>query len=363
MEKIKDKINLKYILIVSIIVLVILITQNRALAYHMSYTEKEEKANKMMYDIEDYRNELNDKGHPDFILDELYHNATTYYLELNLVKLEEIASLAKERKNRVLKINSFIEKTKENIDKFDNDERLNTTKYKQDMINISKLVLNRQYDQAYTLAIDIETDLELIALDYILESELIVKELKDNQLPSSYLSDRLKSIKDAFKPLETTELSSKLQQLNNNLKKNYGLGLIRDVKTEKVEFIDYSLILKGSEEIKYRRDQILEINTKTKEIENKIKTYATQEIDTSDSIKSFNKSITYFKDENFDKSEFYIVEAETKLESAKAHLTVTRVIAKESIWFIKRNWKKIIVIILIISILGHITTKKRGLTF
>ncbi|MBU2634610.1 MAG: hypothetical protein KJ674_05195, partial [Nanoarchaeota archaeon] len=149
-------------------------------------------------------------------------------------------------------------------------------------------------------------------------------------------------------------------RINNTLKKQYALGLIGDLKNRiyKSDFIDYIVILRNTDEIKYKKIQLFEIKDMIDVLEIKIQEYEEEGVDVSEALEIFEESLIYFKEENLDKASSLLVETDTKLESKRVKLTVTDIIAQESLSFLKKYWKRLVIIFLVVVIFSYVFYRK-----
>jgi len=331
---------------------------------YMGYFEKKDLADSYMADIEDYVSETRDKDYPDYVMDKLYENASEAYISLDVDKLKELEQQVEDRRNNLIQMNEFMELTKSNILKFDNNPRLNTTKYKNTITDIDTLLLDEKYDEAYNITMGIETDMEMIAIREIFNSEFIINELMIKNFTTVYLEDLLIQAKDSFSAAKTEELIKKVNLLNDGLFKDYSVGLINNIRNKKTksEAVDFSLILKNTDEINYRKGQLLEIKDKIDLLNYKIDNYTYQNIETSEVADLLNQALVAYQDENFDKAITLLIEGNAVLESNKIKITLGDIVARESLSFVKRNWKNIIITIFGTSVAVYFFYRKHRLS-
>lgn len=348
--------RLTYLILVSIAAL----TQiDITLAQPMSLTEKENLANQFMELIKDYIAELEDKGHPDRIAHDYYDQAYAAYTKKDLENLEILTKKIEERKIKVLKIVKIEGEVKKNIETFKTEgiDISNITK-KTDRFPI--LTLQKDYDGIYPICLDAESELELIAFDYVIKSEDMVNELKENNFNVTSLQDLLLSSKNAFSPANSKELRRRYwNEFDQNKKERFD-KLVNETEkmNRKPESVDFHTIFKNKKDIEYTSNQIINIRKRIQELTTKIQNYSIIGVNTSDSEKTFSQALELFANEDFNKADFLIVDSETKLESTKAKMTLTSLIARESMGFLNRNWKTITITFTLIMIGGYVYYRK-----
>lgn len=330
----------------------------------LTLSEKETRANQLMDEINDYVNEVNDKGYPDDTINRLYKQAQEDYKnfkdEFSLAELGELSVQIKKRKDNILEINRFIEQVNKNVEKYANNKRLNTSQYETTRIEISRLLLKREYTLAYSLALTIETDMELTVLDYIFESEVEVDKLKSSNFSTIYFEDLLLSMKNAFSGAKTEGISLKIKGQEDSFKKDYAQGLVKNIENKKnnLKFVDYSLILQNTEEVIFKKEQVYSIKSRMDKLKSKIDEYSAQDIDTSKTSAIFEEAIVAFNEENLDKADVLLIEGENGLDAEKAKLNITQLIARESVGLLKKHWKSITIGLATVFLLSYIIYKK-----
>ncbi|MFH1592888.1 MAG: hypothetical protein ABIB47_05990 [Candidatus Woesearchaeota archaeon] len=347
-----------------LIIILICMSLAYSVQAQLTLSEKETRANQLMDEINDYVNEVNDKGYPDDTINRLYKQAQEDYKnfkdEFSLAELGELSVQIKKRKDNILEINRFIEQVNKNVEKYANNKRLNTSQYETTRIEISRLLLKREYTLAYSLALTIETDMELTVLDYIFESEVEVDKLKSSNFSTIYFEDLLLSMKNAFSGAKTEGISLKIKGQEDSFKKDYAQGLVKNIENKKnnLKFVDYSLILQNTEEVIFKKEQVYSIKSRMDKLKSKIDEYSAQDIDTSKTSAIFEEAIVAFNEENLDKADVLLIEGENGLDAEKAKLNITQLIARESVGLLKKHWKSITIGLATVFLLSYIIYKK-----
>ena len=270
-------------------------------------------------------------------------------------KLEEFKQKLTERKERLRYIKAFIDYMGEKLKKDKNIPELNTTEYSKKFDNVQKLFSEHEYDNAFEEALFIELELEDKAINLIMETKGIITKLNSSNFTILYLSDLLYSVYDKFAPFQSEALLKKYGESNEEDKlifiENELIAVKNSMKEDKEDysFVDFSAVISTVKEIKYREEQIYRVDESIKILAKKIIDYSKQGINSNVSEKKFEEVISNFESENYDDAESALFEANTKLELAKARLTVLNVLSVEGLSFLQKYKYHIIILVILVS--------------
>jgi hypothetical protein len=270
-------------------------------------------------------------------------------------KLEEFKQKLTERKERLRYINAFIDDLGKKLEKENEIPELNIKEYSEKFNNVQKLFSEHEYDNAFEEALAIELELEDKTLNLIIETKEIIIKLDFNNFTTLYLSDLLHSTYDKFAPFQSEALLKKYEESNEGNKLTFIEEELIDVKNsmkqdkESYSFVDFNTIIGTINEIKYREEQIYRLDESIKILSKKIIDYSKQGISSNVSEKKFEEVVSNFGSENYDDAESALFEANTKLELAKARLTVLNVLSVEGLSFLQRYKYHIIIIVILVS--------------
>jgi hypothetical protein len=270
-------------------------------------------------------------------------------------KLEEFKQKITERKERLRYIQAFIGDLGKKLESDNEIPELNTKEYSEKFNNVQKLFSEHEYNNAFEEALIIELELEDKALNLIIETKEIIIKLDSNNFTTLYLSDLLHSAYDKFAPFQSEALLKKYEESDEGNKLTFIEEELIDVKNamkqdkESYSFVDFSTIIGTINEIKYREEQIYRLDESIKILSKKIIDYSKQGISSNVSEKKFEEVVSNFGSENYDDAESALFEANTKLELAKARLTVLNVLSVEGLSFLQRYKYHIIIIVILVS--------------
>jgi len=256
--------------------------------------------------------------------------------------LTEFKQKLTERKERLEYIKVFIDELGNKLEKDKSIPELNTEEYSKRFDTVKKLFSDKEYDLAFEEAIQIEIDLEDSVLDLMIESYNIIKKLNSSNFTTLYLSDLLRSAYDSFAPFQSEALLKRYVDLEEENKVSFVENVLIPIKKsmkkrEGYSFIEFRSIVETVNEIKYREEQIYRVDDTIKTLSKKIEDYNQKGIDVNVSEKKFQEAVSKFDSENYDDAESTLFEVNTKLELAKARLTVLNVLSVEGLSFLQKN--------------------------
>ncbi len=273
-------------------------------------------------------------------------------------KLIEFKEKAAKRKEKLEYIKAFIENLGERLEKDKAFKELETELYLKRYNDAKKLFTDNKYDQAFEEALSIEVELEDKTIKLIIESSDIIKKLNSSNFSILYLSDLLRSVYDKFAPFQPEELLKIYEKSGEKEKIIFVNSELIPVKNsmeggeEYYRFVDFGSIIGTINEIKYREDQIYRIDESIKSLSKKIEDYSAKGIISNVSETKLGEAVSKFASENYDDAESSLFEANTKLELARARLTVLSVLSVEGLSFLQMYKYHIIITIILLSIIS-----------
>jgi uncharacterized membrane protein len=164
----------------------------------------------------------------------------------------------------------------------------------------------------------------------IIQAEQDMQEMKDAGFSVIYINDTLTTAKQIFE---------KINKIN-------------------IPGFSYDEVLKYTQEISTRKEKAYEINDQIRALELKIKEYEASGVNTSKTIILLEEAKKSFKDERYDEIDQILIDAQSQLESDKAEITLTNVMAKAGENFIQKNWIYIIIFILVLTLVIYLLFRR-----
>jgi len=171
-------------------------------------------------------------------------------------------------------------------------------------------------------------------------------------IPVISVNDSLHEAEQAFERAQFADLI-----------KNNATGELAKTAKKALEGLEYSGfsyedVIYYTEEISYKKEQSTRIIDSFKIIEQKILDYKNQNIDTSDAEELLLVAKIEFDKERFNEVDEKIQNIHSLLEEKKAEQTKFNVLVKSSKSFIQKNWKELIILLVIILVITGIALKK-----
>jgi len=194
------------------------------------------------------------------------------------------------------------------------------------------------------------------AIAAISQAEIDIQEMEEAGLGIVYVNDTLL---EAQKALERADYAELLKT------ENYTNELVKEAKAA-LEGLDwkgftYTEVLTYTDEIAQRKEQAYAISDSLRAVELKLEDFKKQGVETEEVDELFESAGITFKEERYTEAEKLIEETDAELEASKAEMTSLTAIRAASKTFIQRNWWKLIIAGIILSIAGWFGYKKYAL--
>jgi len=190
------------------------------------------------------------------------------------------------------------------------------------------------------------------AIDALTIAKQDIKDMIELNIPVVSVNDSLTEAQKAFERAEFADLI-----------KNNATGELADIAKVALEGLDYNGfsyndVLDHTIEIAYKKKQAISIIDSFKIIELKISEYKEQDIDTSSAEDKLIIAKSDFDKERFSEVEDNIQEIHSILEDKKAEQTKFRLLVKSSKSFFQKNWKEVVILLVICIIISSVLFKR-----
>ena len=193
-----------------------------------------------------------------------------------------------------------------------------------------------------------------IAISSINDSEKIISEMIDNNLPYIYMNDSLIEAKKAL------ELADSLEIINQNINstKEELQNAIISLKYLDIKNISYDNVLIYTNSISERKNETYNIYDSLTVIQNKIKDYKSQGYDVSEAESIFNNTNNSFYKERFSEVKPRVKEIINTLETKKSDQGTLNSLKLATLGFFGLYWYYLILVLFVIAIFSLFVYQK-----
>jgi hypothetical protein len=183
------------------------------------------------------------------------------------------------------------------------------------------------------------------ALESVLNSENIIKEMADNGLSTTYVEDILIEIERVLEQIDYAEILK--SEGSTNTQRSEARTALRLVDWEE---LSYSNIMVLTNEIESRKEQSFLIFDSLTALQLEIEANKRSNLNLEEVISLTGNANTAFYEDRYEDSQNLLIQAKNSLENAKAQTAALYGMQRSAQNFIQRYWSVLLIIILVLTI-------------
>lgn len=285
----------------------------------------------------------------------------SHFYEDEYLSIKSLYEQIDQRISYINEIKRLLDFISNEVSKYEND----TTWINEDDKKELAIAINdfraEKLDLSREELINIKVKLDLRGILQLKKGQDIINRLKSDRFNTTLLQDLYDSAEDELENAYFKYVLESEDVLENSSIQLFVLDLMSkvDYKEElSYEEIDYPSIKSIVINIEYISNQIDRINKNIKEVREKSDEYKKLGINSSVADKDLEKAIEAFDQERYDEAELLLSKANSNLEMEHTRMSVTNVLAKESVNLINKYKYTFILITLSILIFGPILIRR-----
>lgn len=190
------------------------------------------------------------------------------------------------------------------------------------------------------------------ALNAIQEAELDIQEMVDAGFQVNSVNDTLIAARQALERADFAEL----------IRKN-ATGELAEKAREALEGLNYEgftydEVIIYTDDIASKKEQAFMLFDSLRALEIKMGDYREQGVNTSEAQDIYNKALAAFDKERHGETESLLSDANSNLDEKRAELTSLNVIIQSGRGFIEKNWRELLIAVIVLAVAGYIGWKK-----